>query len=355
MTYRDYVALERQHDYRTETRHSTLYTPHVTLYTPHFTLHTPLQSTLYTVHHCTLYTWHSPHFRLYTLHSTLHTPHLTLLTLHCTLHTLHFTLHPLHSPFTLDTLHSTIYEDSENCWVTNSPTAWEADTHTECLSHTQRMSEFTLCGCIRSCCNPLIWISARNHQLIDADCRIIFDDHRPNRQHDQVHTTRRFSVDGCMTCMIAIHFDLTFSSFWLVIWKLSAVHYRCLPCWLRQVTVILRGNAEVVVGVALTSKVFCISLTFLSFLFWSLIILYNTDIFRSLLSVSSSSHRHDPPFMNHNPSRIQFHPPSIPCPCSALQKDFSRQWCLACPTAQLISVIQLWSIMIDMLIYVNWC
>lgn len=139
------------------------------------------------------------------------------------------------------------------------------------------MSEFTLCGCIRSCCNPLIWISARNHQLIDADCRIRFDDHRPNRQHDQVHTTRRFSVDGCLTCMIAIYFDLAFSSFWLVIWKFSAVHYCCLPCWLRHVTVILRVNAEVVVGVALTSKVFCISLTFLSFLFLSLIILIYSD------------------------------------------------------------------------------
>ena len=323
-------------------------TPHFTLHTLHFTLHT-LHFTPHYNPHCTLYiTVHSTLDTLHTLDFTLYTPHYTLHTWHSSLYTVHFTLYTLHSTrytHPVYTRHSTLY-NLRRLWellsneFTYSLRSWH--THTQSVSHTQRMSEFTLCGCIRSCCNPLIWISARNHQLIDADCRIIFDDHRPNRQHDQVHTTRRFSVDGCMTCMIVIYFDLAFSSFWLVIWKLSAVHYRCLPCWLRQVTVILRGNAEVVVGVALTSKVFCISLTFLSFLFWSLIILYNTDIFRSLLSVSSSSHRHDPPFMNHNPSRIQFHPPSIPCPCSALQKDFSRQWCLACPTAQLISVIQLW-------------
>ena len=102
------------------TLHSSLYTPHSTLHTLHFPLHTP-HSILYTPHF-TLHNLHfrllTPHFTLQTLHSTLYTPHSTLYTLHSTLHTPprstlytlltpHFTLHTPHFP--LHTLNSTLY------------------------------------------------------------------------------------------------------------------------------------------------------------------------------------------------------------------------------------------------------
>ena len=88
--------------------HSPLHTLHFTchLYTPHFTLYT-LHSTLYT-----------PHFTLYTLHSTLYTPHSTLYTLHSTHYTLHFTPHSFH--FTLHTLHSTLYTQPSTLYTLHS-------------------------------------------------------------------------------------------------------------------------------------------------------------------------------------------------------------------------------------------
>ena len=69
-------------------------------------------------------------------------------------------------------------EKTDNCWVTNSPTAWEADAHT----YTHRVSH------TNSACLCVLYVDASDHAailwyqsgqetpswliLIDADCRI---------------------------------------------------------------------------------------------------------------------------------------------------------------------------------------
>ena len=227
------------------------------------------KSTLHTLH-STRYTLHSTH---YTSHPTLYNPHSTLDTLHTldfTLYTPHYTLHTWHSTLycTLHPLHSTLY-NLRRLWellsneFTYSLRSWHKHTHTQSVSHTHTAHVWVYFTWMHQIMLQSSDLNQRKKPPADwcwLSHKIWWS--QTNRQHDQVHTTRRFSVDGCMTCiMIAIYFDLAFSSFWLVIWKLSAVHYCCLPCWLRHATVILRVNAEVVVGVALTSKVFCISLT----------------------------------------------------------------------------------------------
>ena len=86
---------------------AALHTPHFTLYTPHSTLH-PLHFTLHTMR-----TIFPPlHFILYPLHSAFHTPPFTLHPLHSTLHTPHW-LYISH--FTLCTPHSTLYTLHSKC------------------------------------------------------------------------------------------------------------------------------------------------------------------------------------------------------------------------------------------------
>ena len=108
------LCTDTPHSTKLYTPHFTLYTLHSTLYTLHFTLNT-LHPALYTPH----FTLYTPQLTIYTLHSTLYTPHSRVYTLHSKLYTLHSTLHILHS--TLYTLHSTLHNPHFTLYTQHSP------------------------------------------------------------------------------------------------------------------------------------------------------------------------------------------------------------------------------------------